>query len=96
MNWLNPPELVESVQEVVPGFPDRIVARSEAAADELKTRTLTNLYNEMPTWLSNIHSQIDSAVADAYGWPVDIATDEFLGLLLKLNLERSQEIPDAG
>ena len=39
--WLNPPDLVERVPEVVPGFPDRIIPRNPKAAAILKTRTLT-------------------------------------------------------
>ncbi len=38
---------------------------------ELKKRTLTNLYNERPTWLRNLHARLDRAAWDAYGWPVD-------------------------
>ena len=42
--WLNPPEWVEWVDEPVPGYPKRPVARDEEAAKALKRRTLTNLY----------------------------------------------------
>src|SRR5438874_12827819 len=38
-----------------------------AAKDErLKKRTLTNLYNERPTWLKLAHEQLDRAVLAAY------------------------------
>ena len=47
-NWLNPPDLVERVPEVVPGYPDRILPKDDAAAAVLKKRTLTNLYNARP------------------------------------------------
>ena len=56
---------------------------------ELRKRTLTDLYNQRPTWLENIHARLDAAVADAYGWPVDIADGETLERLLALNLERA-------
>ncbi len=46
-NWLNPPEWVERVPEVVPGYPDRIIPKPGHEAD-LKKRTLTNLYNQRP------------------------------------------------
>jgi hypothetical protein len=46
--WLNPPDLVERLPEVVPGFPDRIVPVSPKAVAILKKRTLTNIYNERP------------------------------------------------
>jgi type II restriction/modification system DNA methylase subunit YeeA len=88
-NWLNPPDLVEIVPEVVPGYPDRILPRDQKAADLLKKRTLTNLYNERPTWLENAHAELDRAVAAAYGWPEDISTEDALAKLLELNLERS-------
>lgn len=45
--WLNPPDLVTRVPEVMPGFPDRLLPVDEKAAI-LKKRTLTNLYNERP------------------------------------------------
>jgi len=87
--WLNPPDLVERMPEVVPGYPDRIVPVSPKAAAILKTRTLTNLYNERPAWLDNAHRDLDAAVASAYGWPMDIAEEEALARLLALNLERA-------
>ena len=59
------------------------------SAAELRKRTLTNLYNQRPTWLDNIHGRLDSAVADAYGWPADLADGEILERLLALNLERA-------
>ena len=43
--WLNPPEWVEWVDEPVPGYPKRPVPRNEDAAEALKERTLTKLYN---------------------------------------------------
>ena len=38
--WLNPPEWVEWVDEPTPGYPKRPVPRDEAAAKQLKKRTL--------------------------------------------------------
>jgi type II restriction/modification system DNA methylase subunit YeeA len=87
--WLNPADLVQRVPEVVPGFPDRIVPVSDAAAKQLKKRTLTNLYNERPTWLRDAHAALDAAVAAGYGWPADIADDEALARLFALNQERA-------
>jgi type II restriction/modification system DNA methylase subunit YeeA len=49
-----------------------------ASAAELKKRTLTNLYNENPTWLQNGHRELDEAVLAAYGWPKDITDQEIL------------------
>jgi len=60
------------------------------APDDLPRRTLTNLYNERPTWLSDIHATLDAAVFAAYDWPADLADDEILARLLELNLAREQ------
>ena len=86
--WLNPPEWVKWVDEPVPSYPRHPIPRNESSAKELKKRTLTNLYNFSPQWLLNAHADIDTAVADAYGWPNDISDDEILGRLLRLNLLR--------
>ena len=61
----------------------------DKAAATLRQRTLTNLYNERPTWLSNAHRALDEAVAEAYGWPANLSDDEVLSRLLALNLERA-------
>ena len=84
--WRNPSEWVEWVDEPVPGYPKRPVPRDDAAAKELKKRTLTNLYNTRPQWLTDAHAALDAAVASAYGWPTDISEDEALRELLALNL----------
>jgi hypothetical protein len=55
----------------------------------LKKRTLTNLYNERPAWLDNVHRDLDAAVAAAYDWPADIGEEDALARLLALNLERA-------
>ena len=90
-NWLNPVEWVERVPEVVAGYPERIVAKPEHAA-ELKKRTLTNLYNARPAWLANAHNSLDLAVAQAYGWndySPEMPDEEILRRLLALNQQRS-------
>ena len=87
-NWLNPPDLVNRMPEIVPGYPDRLLPVDDAAAAMLRTRTLTNLYNQRPAWLTQAHAALDAAVAAAYGWQPDISNDEALGLLLALNNTR--------
>lgn len=57
---------------------------------DLKKRTLTNLYNQRPTWLDNAHKKLDVAVFAAYGWPLDLSDDDILARLLALNLERAK------
>ncbi len=96
-NWLNPPDLVVREPEVVPGYPDRILPRDEAAAKELAKRTLTNLYNARPAWLDHAHRALDEAVADAYGWGEDwragrLSDDEILARLFRLNQERAGRV----
>ncbi len=44
---------------MVPGYPDRILPRDDAAAKALKKRTLTNLYNARPAWLDHAHRALD-------------------------------------
>jgi type II restriction/modification system DNA methylase subunit YeeA len=61
------------------------------APSELKRRTLTNLYNQRPTWLVNAHRKLDEAVFAAYGWPEPadkLSDSEIVSRLLRLNLER--------
>jgi SAM-dependent methyltransferase len=67
----------------------RVVPRDEACAKELKKRTLTNLYNQRPTWLDLAHRRLDEAVFDAYGWDPAISDEEILARLLELNLGRA-------
>jgi hypothetical protein len=78
--WLNPPEWIELLArqiderdtfEDVPPEARALVRQSAimaaAARDKrLKKRTLTNLYNERPTWLRLAHEQLDRAVLAAY------------------------------
>ncbi|CDH44951.1 class I SAM-dependent DNA methyltransferase [Candidatus Contendibacter odensensis] len=89
-NWLNPPEWIRRVPEIVPGYPDRLLPVNDEAAALLKKRTLTNLYNERPTWLANAHRDLDEAVVAAYGWPTDLSDEEVLRRLLELNLARAE------
>lgn len=93
-NWLNPADLVRREPEVVPGYPDRILPVDERAADILKKRTLTNLYNERPAWLDHAHRDLDRAVAAAYGWEADfeaglLTDEEILKRLFELNQARA-------
>ncbi len=61
--------------------------------DQLRRRTLTNLYNQYPTWLANAHNTLNAAVATAYGWPPDLSDTEILERLLALNLARAGAEP---
>ena len=66
----------------------RLVAK-DAHVYDLAKRTLTNLYNERPTWLDLAHKAVDEAVFDAYGWDPSMTDEQILDALLELNLERS-------
>jgi type II restriction/modification system DNA methylase subunit YeeA len=89
--WLNPADLVAIEPEVVPGFPNRVLPKNTQAAELLRERTLTNLYNHSPQWLVDAHHNLDVAVASAYGWQVNISDDGALAALLELNGSRGTE-----
>lgn len=100
-NWLNPADLVLRLPEVVPGYPDRILPKDAPAAVVLKTRTLTNLYNQRPAWLDHAHRALDQAVAEAYGWGADwragaLTDDEILARLFRLNQARAAAQKESG
>lgn len=87
--WLNPPEWIGPLAAKIDAadtFDDvpvdaRALVRQSAimaaaAKDSrLKKRTLTNLYNERPTWLKLAHEKLDRAVLAAYA-ATDAAGDE--------------------
>jgi hypothetical protein len=89
-----------SVPEVVPGYPDRLLPVDDKAAATLKTRTLTNLYNQRPAWLDHAHRALDQAVAEAYGWGeawrAGMTEDEVLARLFRLNQERAAAEKESG
>jgi hypothetical protein len=66
-------------------FP-RLVPKDAASAQALAARTLTNLYNENPTWLKDAHAELDAAVFAAYDWKPGMSDEEILAGLLELNL----------
>ncbi len=86
--WLNPPEWVEPIAQAVDAEDDFADVPEEARAlirqsaimaraakdPKLKKRTLTNLYNERPTWLKLAHDKLDRAVLAAYS-ATDPASD---------------------
>lgn len=101
--WLDPLEWTERVPQGVPlgmkssPYPYRSVARPGFERD-LHDRTLTNLYNQRPTWLSQVHEALDAAVAEAYGWTdytPAMNDDEILARLLKLNHQRAAITPES-
>ena len=89
--WLNPPEWVQWIDEPAPGYPKRPVPTAAAPIQELKRRTLTNLYNQRPQWLIDAHAKLDTTVAHAYGFRSAESDDEVLSKLLELNLARNND-----
>ena len=92
--WLNPPEWIEPLAAKIDAADDFSDVPAEARAlvrqsaimaaaakdPKLKKRTLTNLYNERPTWLRIAHQELDRSVLSAYaavdpegGWNEDWA-----------------------
>ena len=79
---------------MLPSLPPRLLPVDEDAERELRRRTLTNLYNARPAWLSHLHAALDAAVFAAYGWPEsgapeELGEEELLGRLLAVNLGRA-------
>lgn len=86
--WLNPPEWTASM-DGTPGknMPERFKPLP-GFEDKVTQRTLTNLYNERPAWLTELHLSLDASVAAAYGWSdytPEMTDDEVLSRLLVLN-----------
>lgn len=78
--WLNPPEWIEPLAAEIDADDDFADVPADARAliresaimaaaakhPQLKKRTLTNLYNQRPTWLALAHAELDRAVLAAY------------------------------
>ena len=86
-------EVAAKLNELREGWLNPVDANGNPAlnAKDLKKRTLTNLYNQRPTWLANAHAALDAAVAAAYGWPANLDAQAILERLLALNLQRSEQ-----
>ena len=67
----------------------RLIPKDELSAKQLARRTLTNLYNDRPTWLDQAHRKLDEAVFAAYGWDYEFSDDDIIARLLALNTERA-------
>jgi type II restriction/modification system DNA methylase subunit YeeA len=80
--------IAEAARELV-RLRDSWLNPPNASEADLKSRTLTKLYNERPTWLDNAHRALDQAVFAAYGWPYPLPTQQVLANLLALNHQRA-------
>lgn len=87
-----PEGLTPNIPAAVYAGDQRAQAIATSAHDLFKQRTLTNLYNSNPAWLTLAHETLDKAVAAAYGWNdyvPDWTDAEILRRLLALNKLRS-------
>ena len=63
---------------------------------DLAKRTLTNLYNQRPTWLANAHADVDAAVLTACRWtsslPEDSLSNEVPALISAMSGARDDAV----
>ncbi|NTF32875.1 class I SAM-dependent DNA methyltransferase [Rhizobium skierniewicense] len=59
--------------------------------DELNEKERRIFDDGLVLIIKELHERLDAAVADAYGWPVDLAEEEVLARLVALNKERAKE-----
>ena len=81
--------IAEAAKELVEQR-DRWLNAESLNEKDKKKRTLTNLYNQRPTWLDLAHKKLDEAVFAAYGWKNNLTDEEILEKLLSLNLDRGE------
>jgi SAM-dependent methyltransferase len=65
--------------------------KAGAKPDELPTKERRIFDDGLVLILKELHEKLDVAVADAYGWPVDLPEEEVLARLVALNKERAKE-----
>lgn len=65
--------------------------KAGAKPDELNDRERRIFDDGLVLILKELHEKLDIAVADAYGWPVDLPEEEVLSRLVALNKERAKE-----
>ncbi len=61
------------------------------SGDALDAKEKTIHEQGLVSVLKQIHDELDAAVAEAYGWPVDLSDEEILERLVALNHERAEE-----
>ena len=65
--------------------------KAGARPDELNEKERRIFDDGLVLIIRELHERLDAAVADAYGWPVDLAEEEVLARLVALNKERAKE-----
>jgi len=61
------------------------------AGEPLTAKEQTIHQQGLVSMLRQIHDELDAAVADAYGWPVDLTDEQILERLVALNHQRADE-----
>jgi hypothetical protein len=65
--------------------------RADTKPDDLDEHDRAIFDDGLVLIMKELHHKLDLAVAEAYGWPADLADDEILARLVALNKERSEE-----
>ncbi|SUB00165.1 Type I restriction-modification system methyltransferase subunit [Pannonibacter phragmitetus] len=65
--------------------------KAGAKPDELNEKERRIFDDGLVLILKELHEKLDAAVAEAYGWPVDLPEEEVLARLAALNKERAKE-----
>lgn len=65
--------------------------RAGVAPDALDEKERRIFDDGLVLILKELHDKLDAAVADAYGWSVDLSDEDILARLVALNKERAQE-----
>ncbi|WP_458760354.1 class I SAM-dependent DNA methyltransferase [Afipia sp. TerB] len=65
--------------------------RAGTKPDDLDERDRRVFDDGLVLIMKELHDRLDVAVAEAYGWPVDLSDDEILAKLVALNKERAAE-----
>ena len=65
--------------------------KAGAKPDDLDAKERRIFDDGLVLILKELHDKLDLAVAEAYGWPVDLAEEEVLARLVALNKERAKE-----
>lgn len=65
--------------------------KAGAAPDDLNSKERRTFDDGLVLILKELHEKLDAAVAEAYGWPVDLPEEEVLARLVMLNKERAKE-----
>ncbi len=65
--------------------------KSGAKPDDLNDKERRIFDDGLVLIIKELHERLDEAVAEAYGWPVDLPEEEVLARLVALNKERTKE-----